>query len=106
MNTEKSGVSYEVLSPWANADPVPYRGITRRLESLDGKRIGLFRNAKRAAEPTLKVVENRLKKRFPAISFVWFSNLKPNERAVSYDINESFETWVQGVDAVIASYGD
>ncbi len=47
---------YEVLSPWAEADPISSRGISPRVESLDGKKIGLYRNAKRAAEPVMNVV--------------------------------------------------
>jgi len=106
MNVDKNGVTYEVLSPWAEADPIPYRGITPRIDRLEGRKIGLLRNPKRAAEPVLKVVEDRLKKKFPKASFSWFANLKPNERAIAQDIKDDFEKWVTGVDAVITAYGD
>ena len=33
---------YEVLSPWADVDPIPVRGISPRLDSVEGKKIGLF----------------------------------------------------------------
>ena len=97
---------YEVLSPWAEADPIPFKGITPRIEKIDGKKIGLLRNSKRTSEPTLKRVEEQLKQKFPSASFIWFSNLKPNERAVAQDIKDAFEKWIGEVDAVIASYGD
>ncbi|HUT68030.1 MAG TPA: hypothetical protein VMW86_05735 [Dehalococcoidales bacterium] len=97
---------YEVLSPWAEADPVPFRGISPRVDSLDGKKIGLLRNSKRAAQPTLQVVEERLKERFPAAEFSWFSNLKPNETAIEQGRKDEFEDWLKGVDAVIAAFGD
>ena len=42
---------YEVLSPWAEVDPVPPRGLSPRLDTLAGKKIGLFVNTKRAAKP-------------------------------------------------------
>jgi hypothetical protein len=103
---EKSGNTYEVLSPWAEADPVPWKGINPRLTDLAGKKIGLLRNSKRAAEPSLKIVEARLKKKYPGIQFSWFSNLKPNETSIAQDIKDDFEKWIKGVDAVIASYGD
>ena len=32
--------SFEVLSPWAEVDPVPLKGISPRLKSLEGKKIG------------------------------------------------------------------
>jgi Asp-tRNA(Asn)/Glu-tRNA(Gln) amidotransferase A subunit family amidase len=106
MSTEKNSVAYEVLSPWAEADRIAFKRVTPRLDKLDGKNIGLLRNAKRASEPTLQVVEDRLKKRFPKASFIWFSNLKPNERATATEIKDDFEKWVKEVDAVIAAYGD
>jgi hypothetical protein len=97
---------YEVLSPWAEADPVKFRGITPRPADLAGKKIGLLRNSKRAAEPTLKVVEDRLKKRYPAAEFTWFSNLTPNEALVEQEAKQQYEDWLKGVDAVVAAYGD
>jgi hypothetical protein len=98
--------TYEVLSPWAEADPVPFRGINPRLDALAGKKIGLLRNSKRAAEPSLKVLEDRLKKRFPTASFTWFSNLTPNEALPDLPEKQQWEDWLRGLDAVIASYGD
>ena len=46
-----------MLSPWAEADPVPARGITPRLDTLEGKTIGMFANGKRAAVPLLEALE-------------------------------------------------
>jgi hypothetical protein len=103
---EKSGNTYEVFSPWAEADPVPWRGINPRLSDLAGKKIGLLRNSKRAAEPSLKAVAERLKKKYPTIQFSWFANLTPNEMSIRQNIKDDFEKWIKGVDAVIASYGD
>lgn len=103
---DKTDCNYEVLSPWAEADPVPWRGINPRLTDLAGKNIGLLRNSKRAAEPSLQIVADRLKKRYPAIKFSWFANLRPNETSIAQDIKDDFEKWLKGVDAVIASYGD
>ncbi len=97
---------YEVLSPWAEADPVTFRGINPRLDSLDGRKIGLLRNTKRAAEPILKVVEDRLRKRYHGVEFSWFANPRPNETAIEQDIKGEFEDWLKGVDAVITTYGD
>jgi hypothetical protein len=97
---------YEVLSPWAEADSVPYRAITPRIDGLANKKIGLFCNSKRVAEPILKVVENRLKKKFPSSDFRWFFNRVPNTVITDHDKNGEFETWLKGMDAVIAAYGD
>jgi hypothetical protein len=34
-----SEYQYDVLSPWAEVDPLPLRGISPRLDSLSGKKI-------------------------------------------------------------------
>lgn len=102
----KTHSEYEVISPWAEADPTPFRGISPRIEGLAGKRIGLFRNTKRAASPILQVVGRRLREKFPTIEITEFANPKPNEVIIEEDLKEKFEDWLQGVDAVIAAYGD
>ena len=104
--TDKANSLYEVLSPWADADPIPPRGITPRVESLEGKKIGLLRNSKRAAAPLMKVVERRLKEKFPTAEFTEFANLRPNERLIDQDSKDEFEDWLKGVEAVIATFGD
>ena len=98
--------SFEVLSPWAEADPIQWRGVSERISDFSGKKIGLLVNSKRTAEPTLKIVEDRLKKRFPDASFSWFYNLKANEIAIATDKKADFERWLDKVDTVINSYGD
>ncbi|MBN2320294.1 MAG: hypothetical protein JXR49_14515 [Acidobacteria bacterium] len=56
---------FEVLSPWAEVDPITPRGISPRLNALAGRRIGLFANFKRASRPIVAEVENRLKAIYP-----------------------------------------
>jgi hypothetical protein len=102
----KTSDVYEVLSPWADADPIPARGISTRMNDLTGKRIGLFRNTKRVTEPTLKVIEDRLKKTYPSATFSWFYNAAPNETIVEQARKNEFENWLKEVDTVIAAYGD
>jgi len=104
--TKKANREYEVLSPWAEADPIPLKGISPRIESLAGKKIGLFRNSKRAALPILNVVERRLREKFPTAEFTEFANLRPNEMIIEQDAKTEFEAWLKGVDAVIATFGD
>jgi hypothetical protein len=104
--TNKAISDYEVLSPWAEADPIPFRGISERLDTLVGKKIGLLRNSKRAALPIMRVVERRLKEKFPTAEFTEFANLKPNEVIIEQEAKEEFEDWLKGVDAVVAAFGD
>jgi hypothetical protein len=97
---------FEVLNPWADADPVPFRGTSPRVETLEGKTIGLLGNSKRTSEPTLNIVEDRLKKRFPSVSFSRFVNNIPNQTITETPKKDDYEVWIKGVDTVVASYGD
>jgi hypothetical protein len=97
---------YEVLNPWAEADPVPLRGIIARLSDLSGKRIGFFFNAKRAAHPTSTLVDKELKKRYPSIETRWYQYTAVNVPEVQTANRSIFEDWLKGLDAVILTYGD
>ena len=35
---KKHDIQFEVLSPWADTDPIPFRGISPRLDGLAGKK--------------------------------------------------------------------
>jgi len=97
---------YEVLSPWAEVDPISLRGISPRLDSLSGKKIGLFANFKRAAMPIQAEVERRLKERFPDIETSLFDSRLPNVLETETVNKEKFTAWAKEMDAVIAAVGD
>jgi hypothetical protein len=97
---------FEVLSPWADADPVPLKGLTQRIGDLSGKKIGLLRNGKRAAEPILTVVEKLLRNKFPTAEFIWFRGKTFSVSELEKDRRPEFEDWIKSVDAVIAAVGD
>ena len=98
---------YEVLSPWADADPVPARGLAApRLPDLNGKRIGLFHNIKRAGGPILKVVEDRLKERYPKAEFSWYRATTMSASQQEPQNLEKFKEWIRGVDAAILAVAD
>ena len=109
MVSGKSSGQYEVLSSWAEADPIPLRGLKApRITDLEGKKIGMYCNVKRAALPMMTVVERKLKERFPTSEFSWYMDemygmvdeaTEPQKRA-------KFEKWIEGVDAVILAVGD
>ncbi len=102
----KPDARFEVLSPWADVDPIPLRGISPRLTSFDGKKIGLFVNTKRAAMPIAKAIEKGLKDIFPDIDIIIFHSIVPNVNEIETKNKEKFTAWVNDIDAVIAVVGD
>lgn len=105
--TKNLGAVYEVLGPWAEADPIPLKGISPRPVSLDGKTVGLFASSKPAAPRMMTVLEEKMRRMFPASrisrydareSFVVLQTKGPDR--------ERFEEWVKGVDAIVAAVGD
>jgi len=97
---------YEVLSPWAKADPIPLQGLAPRLDKLDGKKIGLFCNNKRAAPFILDVTENLLKQQFPTATISRFKTQTFSVSSLEKKREGEFNDWIKGVDAVIAAVGD
>jgi hypothetical protein len=102
----QSSSMFAVLSPWAEADPIPLKGLTPRIDSLAGKKIGLFRNVKRAAEPILTVVEKLLRQKYPTTEFTWFRGNSFSVSELEKDRRQEFTDWIKSVDAVIAAVGD
>jgi len=97
---------YEVLSPWAVADPIPLRGLAERVPSLAGKKVGLFQDVKRAAKPILTVVERKLKERYPDIQTSWYAPQSMSASELDPKNIGKFQDWAKGVDAVVAAVGD
>ncbi len=100
----KNNNAYEVLNPWADADPVPLKGLTApRLTELEGKTIGLFVNDKRAALPIRDVLERKLKERFPTCKTSWYNARGP---VLQGKVVPDYEDWLKTVDIVVLSVGD
>ena len=105
MNTGNTG-TYEVLSPWSEADPIPLKGLAPRVADLAGKKIGLLCNNKRAAPLILEVTERILKEKYPTSETSWFDARSFSVSSLEPDRRGEFEDWIKGVDAVVASVGD
>ncbi len=99
-------MDYEVLSPWAEAEPVAQRGILPRVTDLNGKTIGLY-SFYRASGPVITAeMERQLKERFPRAKFSHYQYPKHVIEIVEDDeYKKSFEEWVKGVDTVVTAYG-
>ena len=106
MNTSELNSHYEVISPWAEVDLVPLRGISPRLTELSDKKIGIFRNFKPAAEEIAVTIEGILKERFPAAEISWYHSNGPNVLETETEHKAEFEDWVKGIDAAVTVIGD
>ena len=99
---------YEVLSPWAEVDPITFRGLTApRLDSLAGKKIGLFASSKPISKRIMTAFEQKLKEKFPNTQTSWW--VGEGSWAVTQTEtkdSEKYRQWVSGVDAVVAAVGD
>ncbi len=99
---------YEVLSPWSEADPIPFRGLTApRLTDLAGKKIGLFASSKPISKRIMTAFETNFKERFPASQTSWYVG-EDSWAIVQIETRnkERYKEWVNGVDAVVAAVGD
>lgn len=99
-------IEYEVLSPWADTDPVPLRGIAPRPADLAGKKIGLYSNRKRAAQLTLNAVERELLEKYPGAQTSWYECTTINTPEMLTEGKAKFVAWVGSVDAVVLSVAD
>ncbi len=106
MVPEATSGIYEVLNPWADVNPPALRGIAPRLVSLSGKRIGLFRNFKEAANQIFTALEPKLKERFPGCQTSWYQNPNMGTAELESDRKAKFEEWLSNVDAVVLAVGD
>jgi hypothetical protein len=93
------------MSPWADIDPVPVKGISPRLDGLDGKTVGFFMNSKIAAEPMSDIMEEKLKEKYPSMNSSRFVRL-PNISMEETPEKEEYAEWLKGLDAVIYTHGD
>ena len=103
---DSSEIQYEVLSPWAEADPKPLKGISPRLDNLSGKKIGLFANYKRAALPIAGSLQKRLRTTFPDSKVSIYHSAEWNVTEIETEDREKFTEWVHENDAVILMVGD
>jgi hypothetical protein len=101
-----SEIQYQVLSPWAEVDPIPLRGISPRIENLSGKKIGVFVNYKRAARPIGLSLEKRLKSMFPDSEVRFFFSPEWNVLETQTNNRDKFAAWAKESAAVILLVGD
>ena len=103
---DSSKILYKALSPWGDTDPRPLKGISPRIDSLSGKKIGLFANYKRASIPIALSLKARLEKAYPDSQFSVYHSDQWNVTEIETENSAPFKKWVEGNDAVILMVGD
>ena len=89
MNKPEKMNQLQVLSPWSEIDPVPLQAPAARLDSLDGKKIGLFANHKRAD-----------------ISLDLYVGTEVNVPEMWTSGKDKFAKWIDDMDGVVLAVGD
>ena len=100
-------MKYTVLSPWAASEAQQPRGLSPRLDTLSGKKIGLYAHFKGHAIKILDEIAAELTKLYPDIQFTHFQYLKEITEIID-DPEWSVKAaeWAKDCDAVITAYGD
>ena len=96
---------YEVMSPWADIDPVPPMGLSPRLDGLEGKTVGFFMNSKIAAEPMADIIKEKLEEKYTSIKFSSFVRI-PNISMEETPEKGKYNEWLKDLDAVVFMHGD
>lgn len=100
-------MTYTALSPWAEVDMSDARGLQPRLDTLNGKTIGMFSHFKGHSPVILKEVEKEILKKYPDARFTYLMYPKDTKEIMDDpEFLPQFKEWLSGVDGVIAAYGD
>lgn len=99
-------MEWTALSPWAEIDGSEMTGLTPRLETLEGKTIGMFGDFMISATYMLKSVERELRKQYPTAKFSYLMyEAETKEIAKDRQFYPRFRKWLSGVDCVISFFG-
>jgi hypothetical protein len=97
--TAPATTTLEVLNPRGEVDPPTTLGISPRVTTLAGKRIGLYDNGKEGFADFLNVIEKLLKEKYPTATIVRFNG--------AFDCGDALAAKIaKGVDTVLYGSGD
>lgn len=99
-------MEWTALSPWAEIDVSEMTGLTPRLDTLEGKTIGMFGDFMISATYMLKSVELELRKRYPNVKFSYLMyETETKEIIKDQSFLPRFRQWIDGVDCVLSFFG-
>lgn len=94
-----------LITPSSADNDTEQKPLVPRVDSLEGKRIGLYDNGKPAAEPLLTAVQEKLTERYPDATFEWY-HVEHLNQIKNDDEQESVVDWAENVDTAIGAIGD
>ena len=97
----------KLYSPWAEVDVSGAKPLSPRLDTLDGKTIGLFAHFKGHSPVMLDVMAQLLQEKYPNTKFKPLQ-YKRDTSEIRKDptFAEAVDEWAKDVDGVIGAYGD
>ena len=99
-------MKYTVLSPWAEVDQSGLYGLSPRLDTLNGKVIGMFGDFMNTAVFMLQVVEEEIRKLYPEAAFSYFRYMtETTDIAKDAAVAEEFHAWLDTIDCALVFYG-
>ena len=96
----------DIHDPTSTTDTTNLSSLSPRVDTLEGKRIGLYDNGKMAAEPVLEVLERKLRDRYTDIS------IEKHAMETKNDVRDpeklaAVGTWAsEEIDVCIGAIGD
>ena len=102
---DSTGTRYEVLNPWGETASLKLTGLSPRLDSLEGKKIGLFANYKHSAIPIALSLKEWLGSMYPDSKINIYSSDQQTAREIDTKRSETFKSWARGNDAIILLVG-
>lgn len=95
-----------MMNPQNPSDVSERYPLSPRLDTLDGKHIGLYDNGKSAAEPVLEVIKLRIQERYDDVTFSKY-NLDYLNQSKDPEKMDDVQAWAaDGLDACIGAMGD
>jgi hypothetical protein len=94
---EKPSGALRVLNPRGERQAVPARGVSPRLASLEGKRIGIYWNGKPDGDYFWDTIEGLLKNKFPTATILRYNGPGDLGEALAAKMSKEVDTFLYGV---------
>ncbi len=97
----------KIYSPWAEVNSSAPVLLNPRLDTLDGKTIGLYAHFKGHSPVMLEILSELLAERYPNTKFKAIQLKRDTKEAFKLPkFDAELKSWLEDVDGVITAYGD